>query len=226
MEKIHVLHEKKIRAIAELIKDKFGFYFKDILIIGCGSGLEVIIFRETFKCKTVGIEIDRSVFDPKFTYLGSLLVADAQALPFSNYSFDLVFSFHVLEHIPDYRKALAEMYRVLRNNGVAFVGVPNKSRILGYIGSENASLKDKICWNLIDWKARITGKFKNECGAHAGFSAEEIKRLLSKDFKHVIDTSLDYYQILYPKYSRLLSGLKKTGLAKYIFPALFYAGIK
>ena len=174
----------------------------------------------------VGIEVDRSVFDSELIQLGDFVVADAQALPFISYSFDLIFSFHVLEHIPDYKKALVEMHRVLRNNGVVFIGVPNKNRLLGYLGSENASLADKIHWNLIDWKARITGKFKNEYGAHAGFSSVEMEGILNRHFKYVTELSLDYYQLLYPKYIRLITGLNKLNLAKYIFPAIFYAGIK
>ena len=54
MEKTYELHERKIQLITELIKNKFGISFKDILIIGCGSGLEVLTFRSIFKSRKVG----------------------------------------------------------------------------------------------------------------------------------------------------------------------------
>jgi SAM-dependent methyltransferase len=50
--------------------------------------------------------------------------ADLQALPFEDASFDTVIIHNVLEHIPDDRKALSEIARVLREGGVALMSVP------------------------------------------------------------------------------------------------------
>ncbi|WP_283628089.1 TDP-N-acetylfucosamine:lipid II N-acetylfucosaminyltransferase [Shewanella baltica] len=49
---------------------------------------------------------------------------DIQALPFADETFDLVFASHVLEHIPDDRKALSEIRRVLKPKGMAILPVP------------------------------------------------------------------------------------------------------
>ncbi len=49
---------------------------------------------------------------------------DIQALSFGPGSFDFVLCSHVLEHIPDDRKALRELYRVLRPHGRALINVP------------------------------------------------------------------------------------------------------
>lgn len=49
---------------------------------------------------------------------------DLQQLPFDDRSYDLVFASHVLEHIPDDDKAIAEIHRVLRPNGIAILPVP------------------------------------------------------------------------------------------------------
>ena len=43
--------------------------------------------------------------------------ADAQALPFAEGSFDRVMANHVLYHVPDQRRALAEIRRVVRSGG-------------------------------------------------------------------------------------------------------------
>lgn len=53
---------------------------------------------------------------------------DIQALPFPDNSFDLILCNHVLEHIPDDRRALRELYRVLKPNGLAFLLVPMDSQ--------------------------------------------------------------------------------------------------
>jgi SAM-dependent methyltransferase len=50
--------------------------------------------------------------------------ADITELPFANNSFDVVFASHVLEHVKEDRKALAEIRRVLSPLGIAFLPVP------------------------------------------------------------------------------------------------------
>lgn len=50
--------------------------------------------------------------------------ADLLTLPFGNNSFDAILCNHVLEHIPDDAKAMAELYRVLKPNGWAIIMVP------------------------------------------------------------------------------------------------------
>ncbi len=49
---------------------------------------------------------------------------DIQAMPFPDDSFDFIICGHVLEHIPDDRKAMAELLRVLRPGGRSLVNVP------------------------------------------------------------------------------------------------------
>ena len=45
-------------------------------------------------------------------------------LPLENNSVDLIFSYHTLEHIPDYLFALSEIHRVLKHGGCFLLGVP------------------------------------------------------------------------------------------------------
>jgi SAM-dependent methyltransferase len=56
--------------------------------------------------------------------LGTAVVADARDLPFPSGSFDRVIAAEVLEHIPDDRRALGELARVLRPGGTIAVTVP------------------------------------------------------------------------------------------------------
>lgn len=49
---------------------------------------------------------------------------DLQQLPFDSGSYDFVFASHVLEHIPDDEKAISEIRRVLKPNGIAILPVP------------------------------------------------------------------------------------------------------
>src|SRR3981081_229275 len=53
--------------------------------------------------------------------------ADAESLPFADESFDLVLGHAVLHHLPDLRRAFAELHRVLRPGGrIAFAGEPSR----------------------------------------------------------------------------------------------------
>jgi SAM-dependent methyltransferase len=52
------------------------------------------------------------------------LRADIRSLPFDESSFDYVLCAHVLEHVPDDRAAIGELYRVLRPGGTALIQVP------------------------------------------------------------------------------------------------------
>jgi SAM-dependent methyltransferase len=55
-------------------------------------------------------------------------VCDAEALPFENDSFDVVFGHAVLHHIPDLERAFAEFRRVLKPGGlIAFCGEPSRT---------------------------------------------------------------------------------------------------
>ncbi len=54
--------------------------------------------------------------------------ADICHLPFASDSFDVVLCNHVLEHIPDHRKALAELYRVMKPGGWGIFQVPQDLR--------------------------------------------------------------------------------------------------
>ena len=52
------------------------------------------------------------------------LRVDLQNLPLENDSYDFIFASHVLEHIRDDRKAIAEIHRILKPNGIAILPVP------------------------------------------------------------------------------------------------------
>jgi SAM-dependent methyltransferase len=52
------------------------------------------------------------------------LRVDVTAIPFPDQSFDVLICNHVLEHVPDDRTAMKELYRVLRAGGLAVLQVP------------------------------------------------------------------------------------------------------
>ena len=63
------------------------------------------------------------------------VTGDATAMPFPDGAFDRVIAAEILEHVPDDRRALAEIARVLRPGGLAAVTVPSW-------------LPERVCWAL------------------------------------------------------------------------------
>jgi len=211
----------------------FGFeatFFRDLmneagvkpgrlLVIGCGAGVEVAHLAEATQALVIGIDLD---VDPKWRRPGvQLLRADAQRLPFRDGSFDAVYCYHVLEHVPQPPRAIAEARRMLPEAGAGYFGTPNRSRFVGYVGGR-ATTWEKVWWNLVDWGRRLQGRWSNEQGAHAGFSRTELSRLLAVSFAEVESVDLPYYLGKYPKLAgfwRLMFGL---GFAGFVAPSVYF----
>lgn len=90
---------------------------RPILDIGCGWGE----FAEAFGIKLdMGIDIALSDLHAaeKGKMYKNLVLADARELPFSDNSYSSIISISTFEHIPNTKKLLLEMYRVLKPNGI------------------------------------------------------------------------------------------------------------
>ena len=72
------------------------------------------------------------------------LKADALDLPFADGHFDRVIASEILEHVPDDRKAIAEIVRVTRPGGLVAVSVPRR-------------WTERVCWALSDEYHEVEG---------------------------------------------------------------------
>lgn len=193
--------------------------FETILVVGCGDGREAATLAGYFGARTTGIDI-ADTFDAEAGKVVDLRVMDATDLAFPDASFDLVYSFHALEHIPDDRGALREMRRVLKPDGVVCIGTPNRSRLVGYVGSVTDPWT-KIRWNLADWKARALGRFKNEYGAHAGYTRDELMAWCTEIFGEAVDVTEAYYKDIYKNKGNLIQGIIGANLQNLLLPCAY-----
>ena len=100
----------------------------DILEVGCGNGNLWHANRERIPpgWRLTLTDLSPGMIEEARGRLGGLKsrvvyeVADAQALPFTDGSFDAVIANHVLFHVPDRDRALGEVARVLRPGGTVF----------------------------------------------------------------------------------------------------------
>ncbi|MCS7300267.1 MAG: class I SAM-dependent methyltransferase, partial [Fimbriimonadales bacterium] len=94
-----------------------------LLDAGCGTG--ALLHTLQAHGFAVGVDIEREAL--RLTrQRGALPVVQArlEALPFASESFKVAFALDVLEHLPDERPALCELYRVLQSGGYLIVSVP------------------------------------------------------------------------------------------------------
>jgi ubiquinone/menaquinone biosynthesis C-methylase UbiE len=95
-----------------------------VLELGCGRGVGSRLIAKTFNPGTIhALDLDPVMVQKARAFLASgpknvhLYVADGIMLPFRDGSMDAVFNFGILHHILDWRKAVAEISRVLRKGG-------------------------------------------------------------------------------------------------------------
>jgi ubiquinone/menaquinone biosynthesis C-methylase UbiE len=103
-----------------------SFRGRRVLEIGCGAGYDAYDIARHGATYT-GVDITPENIERTRRHLalsglkGRVLEADAEALPFENEQFDVVFSNGVLHHVPDISAALLEANRVLKPDGDAWV---------------------------------------------------------------------------------------------------------
>ncbi len=191
-----------------------------LFIGGCGDGREAFFFHNRFNCPIVGV--DYGLNSDQLNDSISIYKGDIMDLQWKENEFDAVFSYHVLEHVGNPVLALENLRRVLKENEIMLIGFPNRNRLVGYIGSRGVNLKNKIKWNLIDYKSRLSFKFQNKYGAHAGFSEKEFTKMSYSIFSEVIPVSNEYMLIKYKSKSWLIKFIIKFKLNKFLFPSLYF----
>jgi ubiquinone/menaquinone biosynthesis C-methylase UbiE len=100
---------------------------KNVLEIGCGNGHGAYLLNQGSPRSYVGLDVmEEQIEKARQRYLGyQFLVQDAADLSqFPEASKDVVIIFGVLHHIPDWRKVIDEIQRVLRPGGSFFVEEP------------------------------------------------------------------------------------------------------
>ena len=112
---------------------------KRILEIACGRGgfsrllgsRDASVCGADFSASAVAIARERLLAYPTLADRVSYVQADAQNMPFDENSFDIVISCETIEHVPDPRAAVREMYRVCRPGGTLFLTTPNYLNFMG-----------------------------------------------------------------------------------------------
>ena len=96
-----------------------------VLDVGCGRGFLLKVFQKR-GWEVTGTELSDWAANCARGVLGlPVLTGNLQELNLPANHFDAVVMWHVLEHVPDPRSTLAEVHRILKQDGVFMIGVPN-----------------------------------------------------------------------------------------------------
>ncbi len=114
-----------------------------VLDVGCGEGLMVKKFTESFHVE--GIEPDKRA--RKFCMSSGLRVhADLESLEKTGEFFDLISLFHVIEHVYKPSDLLCQLKALLRPNGILLIETPNSMDALLTV-YESAPFQNFTYWS-------------------------------------------------------------------------------
>ena len=137
---VHLDRTKKAQSIEAFLRDHLGvaqnspICGRRILDIGGGNGMISQHFAGHNEVHSVDVVEQRREPDPRVKFQ----LVDSEELPFEDAFFDIVLSHHVIEHVVNQDLHLSEMRRVIRADGVCWLGTPNKTSPImeGHIGND------------------------------------------------------------------------------------------
>jgi SAM-dependent methyltransferase len=98
-----------------------------LLNVGCGTGgFNLVAERGGAQAWGVDAAVDVATIASRRVRHDRIMAAAAEALPFADGSFDVVYCYSTLEHVHDASRAVREMLRVLRPGGALYVHTPNR----------------------------------------------------------------------------------------------------
>lgn len=131
IEKVYVNSSRKAKRSIKIAEQLFHQInlsdVKRVLEVGCGVGVLSSYLADKYSWSVIGIDIDSEQIEIARNVQGEneclkFVEADASKLPYGNNEFDLVLSFDVLHHIPNWVTTIEEINRVLKPNGFYVLG--------------------------------------------------------------------------------------------------------
>jgi SAM-dependent methyltransferase len=160
-------HFEKLHHLLRLVNFD-GYRGRRVLEVGCGAGVDLARFAKG-GASVVGIDLSSSAIDLARANFkqqglnGDFRVADGEALPFEDNSFDLVFAHGVVQYTADPKRLVEECRRVLKPGGEAVFQVYNRvswlnalSKVMK-VGLEHDDAPVLLKFSIGEFKALVSG---------------------------------------------------------------------
>jgi 2-polyprenyl-3-methyl-5-hydroxy-6-metoxy-1,4-benzoquinol methylase len=128
--KNYLNHVKFYKFVSQFIKDK------TVVDIGCGSGYGCELLKNSGAADVYGADISKHAIQFANSKFGKHAKFSVQSITdlkeYSDDFFDVTLSSEVLEHIKEYgveQKAIEELKRVTKNNGLVIIATPNNEML-------------------------------------------------------------------------------------------------
>ncbi|MBI4187739.1 MAG: class I SAM-dependent methyltransferase [Chloroflexi bacterium] len=183
------------------------FANKSVLEIGCGAGIDSLEFaRHGARVTAVDLTEGAVKLTKELAQEAGLPIKvarfDAKKLDFADNSFDCVYSFGVLHHIPDVDKVLSEIHRVLKPGGKLMVMLYNKDSLLyAYSIIYLHGIKGRLLLDGLCTEEELVARYseRNEgCPYTKAYTKEEGQELFERLFDNV-QVSVHYTVIDLPE---------------------------
>ncbi len=183
--------------------DKFGG--KRLLEVGCGLGTDLLQFARG-GAQVTGVDLTPASIElvkKRFELYGLTAraqVADAEHLPFSDQSFDVVYSFGVLHHTPNTQKAVEEVHRVLKPGGRIIIMLYHRHSMHVQLGTVYAFAANKFRGkgHVAEEWVRVYDGDGNPLGK--SYSRKEIRNMF-RGFRDLRIATVDPYRRSLPKFA-------------------------
>lgn len=135
-----------------------------ILDAGCGSGYSTGLIHDEFQPRELyaldampeQVELAKQRGLP-----AKILVGDISDTGFESDKFDAVFTFAVFHHVPDWYKAVEEMYRVVKPGGVLLGGEMSRQESVGFEWSGFVSGLERAGFRVLEDEKLYFGYFRS-----------------------------------------------------------------
>ena len=98
-----------------------------VLDIGCNTGHLLKNIRKINNvCECWGIDVETKIISLKIENC-KFKIADVKEIPFEDNNFSIIFALDILEHVKELNKAINEIHRVLKPEGVFILCGPTES---------------------------------------------------------------------------------------------------
>lgn len=185
-----------------------------LLEVGCGNGYFLAEAREN-DWQVYGVEVcrDLSIHIRKYLNL-DIFIGTLEEAKFPDGFFDAVYLNHLLEHLTDPLGFLSEVNRILKDDGVVFIGSPNAKDFLNALNKiiTRSGLRRS-------WSGYLCPPM-HLCA----FTPHTLTKLLEKAGFKILDifTIIQGDRTYFPDYSKWC--LKKMVKRMVAFPGLFLGG--
>lgn len=188
------------------------FSGKKVLEIGCGSGIDAVEFAKAGALVTAtditnnAIELTKSLANEAGVKI-RVTQAPADKIPYKKNSFDCVYSYGVLHHIPGVNNALKEAHRLLKPGGIIMAMLYHRDSLL-YAYSIIHLHKYDVTLPLMN-DSKLVSRYSErieDCPYTKAYTKSEAKELFEQYFKDV-KVSVHYNVIDTPQQRKVKLGI-------------------